>query len=334
MFDSIPTSTLVYSATAVSTLSALYYAYHRYRGGHLCPPDRVDGQIIVITGATSGIGKATAEELVKRGAVVVLACRNLTAANKLALDLTKKAQNSNQPGRATAMYLDLSSIKSVFEFVDLLKKDFSKIDILINNAAVWGSEKRVITEDGFEEHFQVNHLAPLALSILTAPLLNNSEEARLIFVSSDLYKRGQIDFENLDSQKNYSPRQAYANSKLMQVLCAQEMARNIKVNGFNSVSVYTCRPGVVNTGLFRHAFRNPVSKLFGGMLLKFLLKTPYQGAQTILFCAAARSLRNHSGKFYGNCREEALKTEISKDALLAKKLWDLSLAKLNINFVK
>ena len=248
---------------------------------------RLDGKVVVITGANAGIGKETALQISLRGAKIYIGCRDLNKANEAIADIRK----TNPKADITAIALDLSSFRSVREFVKELTAKESTIDILINNAGVRASQESK-TEDGFETDIQVNYLGHFLLTLLLLPLLKKSKtKARVINVSGGIYVLSKLNLDNINMTGIFELMQTYAHSKLAQILFTREMARRLGAN--SNVNVYALHPGVVDT----HAFRNLGSTGTGGQPPIKRISVEL-GAQTTLYCALEESLDNESGLYY------------------------------------
>jgi len=275
------------------------------------------GKTVIITGANCGVGKATAEELAKRDAKVILACRDLDKA-KVAIEDIRR---STKKGELVIRKLDLASLASVRQFCGVIIKEESRLDVLINNAAVM-SHPYIVTEDGMEINMAVNHFGNFLLTNLLLDLMKKSSPSRIVFVSSSLHKFGNIDCDNLDKpQKN-----PYANSKLANVYFARELYLRLKNTG---VAVHTLSPGMVATDLGRHRL-NGISRFFLKPLISLFLKSPLEGSQTVVYCAVSETLDEESGGYYTDCTESKW-TDISRAYSVTKKMWEVSeeLTKLN-----
>ena len=183
---------------------------------------RLDGKVVVITGANTGIGKETALQLSLRGPKIYIGCRDVKKAEE-AIDDIKKA---NPKANITALTLNLSSLKSVRDFVNELEEKESVIDILINNAGARGSTWSQ-TEDGFETTIQVNYLGHFLLTLLLMPLLKKSTKARVINVSGGVYATSKLHLDNINLEGIFEYQKAYAQSKLAQILFTREFARRL-----------------------------------------------------------------------------------------------------------
>ena len=245
---------------------------------------RLDGKIVVITGANTGIGKETALQLSLRGAKIYIACRDLNKANEAITDIKKTNSNAD----ITAMALDLSSFKSVREFVKEFSGKESVIDILINNAGIRAAEESK-TEDGFETDIQVNYLGPFLLTLLLLPLLKKANKARVISVSGGIYVISKLHLDNINMTGIFDSMQTYSQSKLALILFTREMARRLGKD--SSVKVYAMSPGVVET----EAYKKLENKNINSPIKR---QTVEMGAQTTLYCALEESLDNETGFYY------------------------------------
>uniref|UniRef100_A0A665SXV7 Si:dkey-23o4.6 n=1 Tax=Echeneis naucrates TaxID=173247 RepID=A0A665SXV7_ECHNA len=280
---------------------------------------RLDGKTVLITGANTGIGKETSRELAQRGARVVMACRDLTRAERAAEEIRQTTGNGN----VVIRHLDLASVYSVRQFAKDFLETEDRLDVLINNAGVMMCPKW-LTEDGFETQLAVNHLGHFLLTNLLLPKLKSSTPSRVVNVSSIAHRGGRIDFDDLFfGRRLYSPLDSYRQSKLANVLFSRELARRLKgpckqrsqtysqvTTNTDLRSCLTCptgvgvssfclHPGVIRTELGRH-----VQGWFPllGMLLSIpsllLMKTPHQGCQTSVYCAVTPGLEARSGRYF------------------------------------
>ncbi len=208
-------------------------------------PKRLDGKTIVITGANTGIGKVTAIDLAKRGAHIVILCRNLQKASDAIKDIKSATGNDN----VEAEQLDLASLASVRKCAGLLKEKLDKIDILINNAGIMTCPEWR-TEDGFEMQLGTNHLGHFLLTELLLPLVKKSADTgfhpRIVILSSLAHESARgMQWGDLMFENGYDSIAVYAQSKLANLLHCKELARRLKDSG---ISVYALHPGttVVN----------------------------------------------------------------------------------------
>ncbi|KAL4238823.1 Retinol dehydrogenase 13 [Mactra antiquata] len=295
-----------------------------FRGGcgKCTSKTRLDNKTVLITGGNTGIGKETAIDLAKRGAKVLIACRNKQKAETAAEEIKEASGSTN----IVVYILDLASLKSVRECADQINNNESQLDILINNAGVMACPY-MKTEDGFEMQFGTNHLGHFLFTNLLLDKIKKSSPSRIINVSSRAHidMSGSINFDDINSEKSYNRFTAYGQSKLANVLFTREL--NKRLQGTN-VTVYSLHPGVVDTELCRH-FENvsflPFRYLFKLIysLSKYTLKTSKEGAQTSLYCAVDTEVVKYSGKYFSDCavKEESLQ---AKDDDVASRLWTLS----------
>ncbi len=251
------------------------------------------GKRIFITGANSGVGYAAAVELARRGAVVVLACRN---AERGAAALTRLKADAPGPDsaadRAELVELDLASLASVRRVAEAELARGLALDVLVNNAGVMAPPKREETKDGFEIQFGTNVLGHFALTCLLVPALRRATTAaRVVTLSSIAHKRAKIDFDDLQATKKYSPMGAYQQSKLGDLMFAFELERRFRAGKMGMLSI-PVHPGVAESNLFKSA------PSFFPAIVRTFLNTQLDGAIPTLF--AATSPEAKGGVYYGS----------------------------------
>ncbi|KAK9953102.1 hypothetical protein ABG768_017125 [Culter alburnus] len=281
---------------------------------------RLDGKTVIITGANTGIGKETAIDLAKRGARIIMACRDTEKADAALKEV--KGASGNQD--VVTRRLDLADSKSIREFAENINKEEKQVNVLINNAGLMACPYGK-TADGFEMQIGVNHLGHFLLTYLLLDLIKRSTPARIITISSMVHQFGTINLEDLNSEKNYDKQKAYAQSKLANILFTRSLAKKLEGTG---VTTYAIHPGVVQTDLWRHM--NIVLQV-GLWLSKPLTKTTAQGAQTSIYCAVAPELETESGKYYSDCAP-AKCSQAAMDDETAQRLWELSCKMLGITW--
>ncbi|XP_052064363.1 retinol dehydrogenase 12-like isoform X1 [Mytilus californianus] len=275
---------------------------------------RLDGKHVIITGANAGIGKETAIDLANRGAKVTIACRDMKRAQDAADDIKQITGNQN----IFVKQLNLASLKSVRSFAEDINKNENRLDVLINNAGIMRCPYWK-TDDGFEMQFGVNHLGHFLLTNLLLDKLKISAPSRVVTVSSLAHERGKINFDDLNQEKNYDPGSAYSQSKLANVLFSSELAKKLQGTG---VTTYSLHPGVINTELSRHVTQSMGWRMLLSVI-RPLIKTPNEGAQTTIYCAVDESLSGETGKYYSDCAKKKPSKEALNDEN-AKRLWKLS----------
>ncbi|XP_015785077.1 retinol dehydrogenase 14 [Tetranychus urticae] len=286
-----------------------------------CPSGcKVVGKTVLITGATQGIGKSTAIELAKRGAKLILACRNIDQANQLAQQIRETTGAD-----VTTIHLDLDSLQSVKKCANTILGSVDRLDILINNAGMAGADERKVTNDGFEKVMQVNHIGPFLLTKLLLPLVKSSSPSRIIFTASSMHRiLYKLDLEDLNSEKFYHSRNAYAKSKLANILTTIYLSSMVKDSG---ITVNSFCPGPVNTNLASD-LTGPIMAAIFKPFESIIYRTPDQGAQTLIYLAVEESLKSVTGLHFMDCKP--IKTnELGSDFKLAIALWETTEKLLN-----
>lgn len=275
----------------------------------------IGDQHVLITGGTSGIGRATAEELARRGARVTITSRRMASARAVAAELSEAVGNE-----VVGAELDLSSLESVRTFAADAVAHHDRLDVLINNAGTMSGRRRT-TVDGYEWTIAVNHLGPFLLTNLLEPLLTDSAPSRVITVSSENHrgaKRG-LDLDDLQMTEGYSPSKAYAASKLANILFTAELDRRLGPRG---VTARALHPGVVATSFGK----DPGSPRWMGLAMTLLtpfLSSPAEGASTSVFLASAQPAEIDGGLYWASGRPKR-PGDPALDADAARNLWDLS----------
>ncbi|XP_022101716.1 retinol dehydrogenase 11-like [Acanthaster planci] len=309
--------------TIVALMSFVYYwCVLRYRVADTSVS--MAGKTIVITGASSGIGKATALALARRGARLILACRN---EQKTAQVISEIKQAVPDGAEILYRHLDLVSLKSVRSFAERIIREESKLDILINNAGI-GQKGR--TEDGFDLMFGVNHFGPFLLTNLLLDLLRKSAPSRVVNLSSLAHRFSPaFDFTEFDKDDDSSAGGAvrylrlasYPISKMAVNLFTRELGRRLADD--SQVTVCSVHPGIVYTGAIDGALRRGSCRKLLIPLFRFLMRTPEAGAQCVIHCAIDESVRQHSGDYFVDCRP-GNEGAMASDEALAKQLWEVS----------
>lgn len=274
----------------------------------------MNDKICLVTGANAGIGFETAKSLCAKGATTVLICRSEEKGRKAVSDLKKEVPDA----KVDYGIADLSSQKQIRDLAGDMLGRYSKIDVLVNNAASWFSDFG-LTEDGIERQWAINHLAPFLLTHLLLPSLQNSQDPRIINVNSDSHFKGKINFKDVNLRGNYHGLRAYAQSKLANVLFTYEFNRR---NTSAAIAINAVQPGLVKTDIgLKHtiSFHSLVWKI-----RRLAGVTPEQGASTSVYLASSEEAKGISGKYWDKCRPKpASKRAYNEDD--AAKLWDLSM---------
>lgn len=274
---------------------------------------RIDGKIVIITGANTGLGFANAIDYATRGGKIYIACRDKKRGGDALIEIKKQSGSEN----VHFLQLDLASLDSVREFVKKFKEHEKKLDILVNNAGIYGGAKS-FTKDGFEMQMGVNHLGHFLLTNLLLDMLKKSNQGRIVVVSSMAHTWGKIEHDNFMNEKSSSQGRVYGNTKLANVLFTRELAK--KLEGTN-VTVNSCHPGMVRTEIQRDVNIVVQHILFG--IVYLFVKSPMEGAQTQIRLGIDPNLSNVSGKYFADCKEKK-PSKRSEDDETAKWLWNKS----------
>jgi retinol dehydrogenase-12 len=276
------------------------------------PAIDLTGRCCVVTGATNGIGRATAHALAAMGATVVVHGRNATAVDAVRGAITQATRNT----QVTGVVADFAALADVRRMARELASRHGRIDVLVNNAGTMSRDRKTTT-DGFEWQFGVNHLAPFLLTNLLLDTLKASDSGRIVTVASRAHRRGKIDFDDLQLERaRYSGLRAYSASKLANILFTLELSRRL---ADTSVTANSLHPGVVATNIFGGGI---VGKLIALLGRRFLL-SPTEGAATSVYLASSQDVAGVTGKYFDKCRE-ATPTSAARDASAAARLWEIS----------
>ena len=268
------------------------------------------GRICLVTGATSGIGTATATALANLGATIIVHgrdeehCKRTVAAIR-ALDRHPQVEY---------ILADFASLDAVRDMADELHHRFDRLHILINNAGAMYPDRRE-TVDGHEQAFAVNHLAPFLLTNLLLDMLRAGAPSRIVNVASGAHRRAALDFDDLETRNGYQPREVYARTKLMNVLFTRELARRLEGSG---VTANALSPGIVHTefGVKDGMGADQQSVMDRGA-------SPEEGARTSVYVASADALATVSGGYYQDSAPFDLGANATDDDA-ARRLWDVS----------
>jgi NAD(P)-dependent dehydrogenase (short-subunit alcohol dehydrogenase family) len=273
---------------------------------------RIEGKTCVVTGASSGIGKASAEQLASMGANVVMVCRSPEKGDRAKAEVERKSGSKS----VELMHADLASLASVRTFAQEYFQNHDSLDVLLNNAGV-ARPLRSLTVDGFETTFQVNYLSAFLLTNLLLPILKKSAPSRIVNVSSVAHYGGHINFEDPQMERGYGVMRAYSQSKLALVLFTHELARRLEGTG---VTANCLHPGAVATNIWGE-WLGPAA--FLGKITRLFMLSPEKGAKTQVYLAASPEVRGVSGEYFEFHGRKQSSVE-SYDQGLAERLWDKS----------
>jgi len=298
----------------ISIAVLLLFVIRKYvRWNTPCPSDsRLEGKTVLVTGANTGLGKATATELARRGAKVILGCRDKPRGDAVALNIRGKTNNLE----VYCYHLDLASMSDIKSFVEDFNQRESCLHVLVNNAAYMGP--KATTVDHYERTFGVNFLGHFYLTYLLQDKLKKGAPSRIINVISDSYSKGKLNFDDL-SMADYDIYKAYARSKMAQVVFTHELHSRFSRDCIFSYGVH---PGMVHTDLMRNW--PGLTGNFMRLVAKIFFMSPEEGCQSIVFAAVSDKIRNQSGKFFTNCSHMKVKAA-TKEKDIGEKLWNTAL---------
>ena len=272
----------------------------------------MDGKTVIVTGASSGIGMATAARLGALGARVVMVSRKEDRGIRARDEILRQHPGAN----LDLLIADLSTTQAIRRLADEFKQRYQRLDVLINNAALITSRRKT-TPEGMEMQFFVNHLAYFLLTGLLLDVLRASAPSRIVNVASTAHSRGLIDFNDLQLGKNYRGWQAYANTKLMNLVFTYELARRLEGK---RVDANCLHPGVIKTGLMRN-FSSVVQVAWNATGRFF--KQADDGAETPVYLASSPEVEGVTGKYFKYCRPVGTSAQ-SYDRDVQRKLWEES----------
>jgi retinol dehydrogenase 12 len=274
--------------------------------------NRIKNKVVMVTGATNGIGFETARGIAKAGANLIIVGRNIEKCKRVKDIIVNETGND----RIEFFLADLSSQKDIYKMSNDIKINYDKIDVLINNAGAM-FQKRIESVDGIEMTFALNHLSYFLLTNLLLDLIKNSENGRIVNVASDAHRFAAVDFNDLQSNNSYKGFTAYSRSKEANILFTYMLAEKLK--DFN-ITVNALHPGVVNTGFSKNTSGiSPIVELF----LKIFSVSPEIGAKTSLYLSLSEDVNNVSGKYFA--KNKSVKSSKSTyDKERQNKLWDIS----------
>lgn len=265
------------------------------------------GRVCLITGASGGLGKATALGLARLGATIVMACRDETRGEADRAEIASATGNAN----VKLVLLDLASQQSVREMASRFQEEYKKLDVLINNASVFKG-KRTVTPDGLEAMFATNHLGHFLLTNLLLDELKASRQARVINISAP--STTKLDFEDLQGERKFSALSAFGASKMCNLLFTYELARRLAGTNVTSNALH---PGLMKSNLLKEASA-PIR-----WLTRLLSTTPERASESLVYLSASPDVADVSGKFFKG-KKVSSSSAYSLDETVQRRLWDVS----------
>ena len=273
----------------------------------------MNGKTVLITGATDGIGKEAARQLVQIGARVVIVGRNPDKTQRVLTEIKQKVPY----GQVESLLADLSSQAQIRELANAFLTKHKRLDVLINNAGT-SFLRRQISQDGIEMTLAVNHIAYFLLSNLLLDMLKDNAPSRIVSTSSSAHYRQILDLDDLNMEHGYQFMRAYSQSKLANVMFTYELARRLEGSG---VTANVLHPGFVRTNVAR-SDNGLLLRLLQPLIFRFGVPVE-KGAETIVYLASSPEVADASGKYFEDKREKR-SAKISYDREKQKKLWAIS----------
>lgn len=274
---------------------------------------RLDGKVVLITGGNSGIGLETARDLAKRGAKIVIASRDEKKSKEAVEDIIATTGND----RIEHKHLDLGNFSSVRKFAEEFKKEFDRLDILINNSGT-GGLKHKLTEDQIDIVTQINYFGPFLLTNLLLDTVIKSKPSKIIIVSSKAHLYGKVDLEDLRCHVKKPWYTIYANTKLYNVLWAKALSKKVP----EGVTVNALHPGLVKTDIFNRF--GPVMRKIVLAFIGSVYKSPEEGAQTTIHLAVSEEVEHVTGSYFVDCQLSEESKEARREDFI-NDLWEKSL---------
>ncbi|KAJ8714267.1 hypothetical protein PYW08_007887 [Mythimna loreyi] len=312
----VPNLPIVMVSAVAATAGGVCLFKDFYSGPPYDKKVRADNKVIIVTGATSGIGREAAWDFARRGAKVFMACRNMEKCEAERRDIVLESNNKYVYCRPC----DLASTESIRKFVERFKSEEPYLHVLVNNAGVMEPPASV-TRDGFETQLGVNHMGHFLLTNLLLDTLKESAPSRVVVVAGSAHYRGDIHKDDLNFSRKYDAPAAYAQSKLANVLFVRELGRRMLGTGVSVVAVDPC---LTDTNITRHmSMMKSVSRFFVYPLFWPFMKSPKIGGQVIVHAALDPVIEGASGDYYVDMKKKAPST-IAQDYELALWLWKVS----------
>ncbi len=285
----------------------------------------LQNKIVLVTGATSGIGEVTARELARQGAHVIILARNRQKAERSQQEIIATTGNRH----VDIVLADLSVLQQVRDVAAQLHDKYPRLDVLVNNAGLMFGAEREVSADGYEMTLATNHLGPFLLTSLLLDLLQKSPAARIVNVASMAYRFSKPTLDDIQSERSYSPVWEYGTTKLWNIMFTQELAKRLRAHGITNVTTNALHPGAVATGYGQQS---------GGWLTALLtlgrpfMLSPEKGAETSIFLASDEGVGATSGGYFNKKKPAPVKSSFNT-AANNQRLWQLSEQLTNTTFL-
>jgi NAD(P)-dependent dehydrogenase (short-subunit alcohol dehydrogenase family) len=311
---------LIFSMFVVTTIWAVGPRYNlskheRQRKVFMSPhnPPRIQGQTILVTGSSRGIGFYTAKGLAEMGAHVIIVSHNQDHCE----EAVENIRQSVGEGSARYFEADLSRQADIHQLAEQVQSEYKRLDVLVNNVGIWNAGYQE-TDDGIELTFALNHLSYFLLSGLLLELLQGSSHARIVNVASDAHQGvDQIHFEDISFENKFRPFPAYAQSKLANIMFTYQLAERLEGTG---ITANVLHPGAVASKLYRDfGILEPLILLW----IRLTGKTAQEGAETPIYLASSPEVAQVNGQYFAD-QEPKRSSEASYDRAAWKRLWTLS----------
>ena len=277
-------------------------------------------KVVVITGATSGIGEVAADRLAQKGARIVFVARDHHKGEEMRKHLRAVAGHTDH----SVHYADLSKLADQKRVAKEIAGSEPQIDVLINNAGALFSSRQV-TEDGLERTFALNHMSYFTVTNILLDRIKATPNARIISTASEGHRAARLNFDDLQGEEKFSGIGAYNRSKLMNILFTRELAKRLAGTGVTANSLH---PGVVGT---RFGSESGGLLQFGLNIVRNFMLTPEQGAQTIIYLASSPDVEGKTGFYWDKCKIST-PTKAAQNDADAKRLWDVSAKIAGVGF--
>lgn len=271
----------------------------------------------MVTGANSGIGRVTARELAKKGATVIMVCRNQLKGQAVQEDINAEIGGD----RVHLLLADFSSHDSIRQMTDQFKSKFERLDVLVNNAGIMVKEK-MMTDDGFEYMMGTNHFGYFLNTHYLLDVLKESNHARIVNVASMAHRMATQDWENMNGEKSFQYFKQYGLTKLCNIQFSKQLSKYLEGT---SITTNSLHPGIVNSNFGKGSYPSIV-----GAFADVFMVSPQKGAQTSIYLASSPEVKNINGAYFADSKRR-FPSSLANNPNACEKLWNWSLEQTNID---